>query len=114
MLSVGQRPAVRPDAAVRGRCAFTAGLLVLVFRSMDVEGCRLTTLSLHTSSFLWFIFRILQGNPKKELLWSRWVGGIRLNGCAIIWGLLKQVLVTAFREGSATQTSKRERLEDEG
>ena len=27
---------------------------------------------LQSSSFLWFIFRILQGNPKKELLWSLW------------------------------------------
>ena len=26
-----------------------------------------------SSSFLWFIFRILQGSPKKELLRSRWV-----------------------------------------
>ena len=25
---------------------------------------------LHGSSFLWFIFRILEGNPKKELQWS--------------------------------------------
>ena len=29
---------------------------------------------LHSSSFLGFVFRILQGNPKKELLWSLWVG----------------------------------------
>ena len=31
--------------------------------------------------FLWFIFRILQGNPKKELLRSLWVGlkkGLRI------------------------------------
>ena len=27
-----------------------------------------------SSSFLWFIFRILQGNPKKELLRGLWVG----------------------------------------
>ena len=26
------------------------------------------------SSFLWFIFGILQGNPKKELLRGLWVG----------------------------------------
>ena len=26
-----------------------------------------------STSFLWFIFRILQGNPKKELLKSLWV-----------------------------------------
>ena len=26
-----------------------------------------------SSSFLWFIFRILQGNPKKELLRGLWV-----------------------------------------
>ena len=27
-----------------------------------------------SSSFLWFIFRVLQGNPKKELLRGLWVG----------------------------------------
>ena len=26
-----------------------------------------------SSSFLWFIFRILEGNPKKELLRGLWV-----------------------------------------
>ena len=31
------------------------------------------TWRLDSSSFLWFIFRILQGNPKKELPWSLWV-----------------------------------------
>ena len=28
---------------------------------------------LHSSSFLWFILRILSGSPKKELLRSLWV-----------------------------------------
>ena len=27
-----------------------------------------------SSCFLWYIFRILQGNPKKELLTGLWVG----------------------------------------
>ena len=29
-----------------------------------------------SSSFLWVIFRILSGNPKKELLRSLWVVGV--------------------------------------
>ena len=38
------------------------------------------TLRLHSSSFLGFIYRILEGNPKKELLWSLWVGsGFRVH-----------------------------------
>ena len=28
------------------------------------------TQRLHSCSFLWFLFRILLGTPKKELLWS--------------------------------------------
>ena len=32
-----------------------------------------TTPRLLGSSFFWFVFRILQGNPKKELLGSLWV-----------------------------------------
>ena len=30
-----------------------------------------------SSSFLWFLFRILQGNPKKEMLGGLWVAPIR-------------------------------------
>ena len=33
-------------------------------------GLKIPTRRLYSSSFLWLIFRILQGNPKKELLWS--------------------------------------------
>ena len=36
---------------------------------------------LHNSSFLWFICRILKGNPKKELLRSPWVNIISSEGC---------------------------------
>ena len=38
----------------------------------------------------WFIFRILQGNPKKELLRGPWVGNIQ-GGCAV--GLTLRVQV---------------------
>ena len=42
--------------------------------SREVAGCKyITTHRLQSSSFLWFIFRILKGIPKKELLWSLWV-----------------------------------------
>ena len=35
-----------------------------------------------SSSFWGFIFRILYGNPKKELLWGLWVkAGFRENFC---------------------------------
>ena len=34
----------------------------------------MTTSRLHSSSFSGLVFRILQGNPKKDLLWSLWVG----------------------------------------
>ena len=33
-----------------------------------------------SSSFLWTMFLILQGNPKKELLRGLWVGGYRVQG----------------------------------
>ena len=32
------------------------------------------------SSFLWVIFRILEGNPKKELPWSPWLRKLKVFG----------------------------------
>ena len=46
----------------------------LVFR-LFACGVRVTH-GLHSSSVLWFISRILKGNPKKELRWSPWVQGL--------------------------------------
>ena len=33
-----------------------------------------STHRLHSSSFLWFVFGILESNPEKQLLWSLWAG----------------------------------------
>ena len=57
---------------------------------------------LHSSSFLGFVFRILQGNPKKELLWSLWVvcvpSGLKLRFLSFLWGVLyHEYGLTAFR-----------------
>ena len=41
---------------------------------MGLDPERLGLRLYHSSSFLWLIFRILEGNPKKDLLWSLWVG----------------------------------------
>ena len=46
----------------------TAGLLIPKPHEMVF-----TTHRLHSRSFLWFIFGILYGSPKTELLWSLWV-----------------------------------------
>ena len=45
-----------------------------VFQQGSKEGVINPTLRPHSSSFLWFICRILEGNPKQELLW-----GLRVN-----------------------------------
>ena len=41
-------------------------------RSVRKSGVCLS-LRLHSSSFSWLIFRALQANTKKDLLWSLWV-----------------------------------------
>ena len=46
---------------------------------------------LHSSSFLVFIVRTLQGNPEKELLWSLWEA---LNPVALIPVTLNHVRLT--------------------
>ena len=44
------------------------------FMKVDRAFLLVVTLRLRSSSFSGFIYRILKGNPKKELLWSLWVG----------------------------------------
>ena len=61
---------------IRGLILGAVGILELVL-----------TLRLHSSSFLGFIFRILQGNPKKELLWTLWV----IESDLALIGLLGQI-----------------------
>ena len=53
-------------------CRFRALLWVLSVRSPGTARYMHAQKPLN-SSFLWFIFRILQGNPKKELLGGLWV-----------------------------------------
>ena len=49
--------------------------------SLSELGCLVLefTYRLHYSSFLWLAFRILEGNPKKELRWSLWVRAYGIN-----------------------------------
>ena len=57
---------------------------------------------LHGSSFLRLIFRILEGNPEKELQWSTWVG---FSGFAFSGALRVQVLsVTDIRLSKSVQS----------
>ena len=51
---------------------------------------RLPTHGLHSSSFLGFTFRILQGSPKKKLLWSLWVDWTQT--CSTFFGYLSLIL----------------------
>ena len=52
------------------RAAAMALLLLLLMLLLSSLLLRMFTFFVHCSSFLWFIFRVLEGNPRKELLWS--------------------------------------------
>ena len=49
------------------------GLCQRLVPHLDLPEAELVTYRPLGSSFLWFIFRILQGNPQKELLGGLWV-----------------------------------------
>ena len=74
----------KPDATfpARSRVRFSRYACSSSFSSAAAERNVVTPLgpyifmithSLQSSSFLGFIFKILEGNPKRELLWSLWV-----------------------------------------
>ena len=56
------------DARWQAMASIGVGLLV----AGRFHNGPVSTHRLQSSSFLWFIFRILEGNPEKELLWSLW------------------------------------------
>ena len=51
------------------RMISVAGITIMAWAGIT----HVITHRLLSSSFLWFIFRILEGNPQKELLRSLWV-----------------------------------------
>ena len=60
---------------------------------------------LHSSSFLGFKFRILEGNPKKELLWSLWVNPTRSIFCEFSDRVAGGVLTPSLRLALSTLLS---------
>ena len=88
-------------AGIHGAFPINADQVGAVNGIVGLCGC---THSLQSSSFLCFIFGILQGNPKKELLWSLWVAtGFRflcISTGLPLWGLVERSGM-CLREGSA-------------
>ena len=75
----------------KSEVAVAAGPLWLSFWPLrGRQASCLFTHRLHSSYFLWFIFRILSVNPKQELLWSPWVfpGMLALLFSVAVWDLL--------------------------
>ena len=68
-----RKAVVRGVEKLRGKSVVSSSSLDRKHATLSLSSTSQTTHRLRSSSFLWFLFRILNGNPKKELLWSLWV-----------------------------------------
>ena len=70
-------PKLKPDRLYGGlRRRFSGTVTFTVAQALVGLGFRVSWLVWSVCApvpYLWLIFRILSGNPKKELLWSLWV-----------------------------------------